>query len=174
MNLLEIDSLSKTYRGGTRPAVHGASFASAPGEIISLVGESGSGKTTLLRLIAGLESPDHGTITLADRIISAPGRGIQPEKRGIGMVFQHHALFPHLTVEGNISYGIRKLPRAQRAETVSSLLELVGLPGFGGRYPHQLSGGERQRVALARALAPRPELLLLDEPFASLDAGLRV
>lgn len=173
MNLLEIHNLSKTYRGGNRPAVHGASFASAPGEIISLVGESGSGKTTLLRLIAGLESPDEGTITLADRVISAPGRGIQPEKRGIGMVFQHHALFPHLTVEKNISYGIRKLPRAERAETVRSLLELVGLPGFGGRYPHQLSGGERQRVALARALAPKPELLLLDEPFASLDAGLR-
>jgi iron(III) transport system ATP-binding protein len=173
MNLLEIQSLSKTYRGGNRPAVHDASFASSPGEIISLVGESGSGKTTLLRLIAGLESPDEGTITLGDRIISAPGRGIQPEKRGIGMVFQHHALFPHLTVEKNISYGIRKLPRAERVETVRSLLELVGLPGFGRRYPHQLSGGERQRVALARALAPKPQLLLLDEPFASLDAGLR-
>lgn len=173
MNHLEINALSKTYRGAKRPAVDSATFASGKGEIIALVGESGSGKTTLLRLISGLESPEKGSITLDGTVIASPGRGLPPEKRGIGMVFQHHALFPHLTVEKNISFGIRRLPRVERVKTVSSLLELVGLPGFGDRYPHQLSGGERQRVALARALAPRPKLLLLDEPFASLDAGLR-
>ncbi len=171
--ILEVDHISKTYRGGNRPAVHSSNFSVEEGELLSLVGESGSGKTTLLRLLAGLEIPDEGTITLDGTIISAPGLVVPPEKRDIGMVFQHHALFPHLTVGRNIAFGIRHLPRAERRELTMALLELVGLPGFEKRFPHQLSGGERQRVALARALAPKPKLLLLDEPFSSLDARLR-
>ncbi|MFT4177711.1 MAG: ABC transporter ATP-binding protein [Luteolibacter sp.] len=173
MSLLQVDQLSKTYRGNQRPAVHHATFTVADGTLLALVGESGSGKTTLLRILAGLETPDHGTVTLAGNLLSAPGLIVPPERRGIGMVFQHHALFPHLTVEKNIAFGIRYLSRTERSETISNLLDLIGLPGFAKRYPHQLSGGERQRVALARALAPRPQLLLLDEPFSSLDARLR-
>lgn len=173
MNLLNVEQLSKTYRGGDRHAVRDAAFSVSPGELLSLVGESGSGKTTLLRLLAGLESPDQGSITLDGNVISAPGRVIPPERRGIGMVFQHHALFPHLNVARNIAFGIRKIPKAERLGIIRSLLDLVGLPGFEKRFPHQLSGGERQRVALARALAPKPKLLLLDEPFSSLDAKLR-
>lgn len=171
--IIEINQISKTYRGNNRPAVRQANITVDDGELVALVGESGSGKTTLLRLLAGLESPDSGTILLDGTVISAPGRIIPPEKRGIGMVFQHHALFPHLTLEGNITFGIRHLKRAQRREISTTLLDLVGLPGFGKRFPHQLSGGERQRIALARALAPSPRLLLLDEPFSSLDARLR-
>jgi len=174
MNHLEIEQLTKTYRGASQAAVQGAAFSLTKGELLTIVGESGSGKTTLLRLLAGLESPDEGTITLDGTVISAPGRLLAPERRGIGMVFQHHALFPHLTVERNIAFGIRKLPRGERREIIGGLLDLVGLPGFGKRFPHQLSGGERQRIALARALAPRPKLLLLDEPFSSLDPRLRV
>ncbi|MCW1887557.1 ABC transporter ATP-binding protein [Luteolibacter flavescens] len=173
MNLLQANTISKRYRGNSRAAVDAASFGVAEGEILALVGESGSGKTTLLRILAGLETPDSGDIQLDERVISAPGTILPPERRGIGMVFQHHALFPHLTVERNIAFGIRRLPRKDRAERIASLLDLIGLPDFARRYPHELSGGERQRIALARALAPRPRLLLLDEPFSSLDARLR-
>lgn len=173
MNLLHAQGITKKYRGNARAAVDDATFGVAEGEILALVGESGSGKTTLLRILAGLESPDEGEIKLDGHAISAPGKVLPPEQRGIGMVFQHHALFPHLTVEKNIAFGIRHLPRQERAARIETLLELIGLPGFGKRYPHELSGGERQRIALARALAPQPRLLLLDEPFSSLDARLR-
>jgi iron(III) transport system ATP-binding protein len=173
MSLLEVNALSKTYRGNATPAVAAASFGVSEGSLLALVGESGSGKTTLLRMLAGLEQPDQGTISLDGQMLFESGRSVAPEKRGIGMVFQHHALFPHLTVGKNIAFGLKKLPRPQRRERIDSLLELIDLPGFEERYPHELSGGERQRVALARALAPRPRLLLLDEPFSSLDARLR-
>ena len=171
--LLEVRNLSKTHRGGETPAVAEVSFGLGEGMILALVGESGSGKTTLLRLIAGMETPDEGTIALDGRVLSTPRRVVQPEHRGIGLVFQHHALFPHLTVGRNIAFGITGLPRAERQSVIASLLELTRLRGMEKRYPHELSGGERQRVALARALAPAPRLLLLDEPFSSLDARLR-
>lgn len=143
----------------------------AQGEFLALLGPSGCGKTTLLRIIAGLERPDSGTIRLAGRDITS----IEPAQRRIGMVFQDYALFPHLTVAGNIEYGlkVKKMAAAERTHRVSELLELFELTHLGNRAIDQLSGGERQRVALARALAPQPLILLLDEPFAALDYGLR-
>jgi iron(III) transport system ATP-binding protein len=165
--------LSKHYRREEQAAVDDVSFDLPEGRLLALVGESGSGKSTLLRLIAGLEKPDAGEILLDDRVLSSPRILVPPERRDIGLVFQNHALFPHLTVEKNIAFGLRKLPRAERQAVIAPLLELVGLTRMGGRYPHELSGGERQRVALARALAPNPRVLLLDEPFSSLDARLR-
>ncbi len=173
MKRLEVENLTKRYRRDGEPAVDGASFSLADGKLLALVGESGSGKTTLLRMLAGLETPDTGEIRLDGRVISSPGSVLAPERRGIGLVFQNHALFPHLTVEGNITFGLRHLRRGERAEVVPTVLDLVGLGGYRKRYPHELSGGERQRIALARALAPNPRLLLLDEPFSSLDARLR-
>ncbi len=173
MSLLLVSQLSKTYPGQTRPAVNGVSFAVEPGELVALAGESGSGKSTLLRLLAGLETPEAGTIALHGTLVSTPAAVEAPERRGIGLVFQHHALFPHLTVAQNIAFGLNKRPRAERRQLIGAMLELVNLPGYEPRYPHELSGGERQRIALARSLAPAPRLLLLDEPFSSLDARLR-
>ena len=141
------------------------------GKILALLGPSGCGKTTLLRLIAGFEQPDAGQIAVGGRIVSSPGSSLPPEKRRIGMVFQEGALFPHLTVEQNIGYGLPK--DVDRSWRIGEALELVGLLELGRRLPHELSGGQQQRVALARALAPRPDVLLLDEPFSNLDARLR-
>ena len=149
----------------------GLDLAVEPGKIVALLGPSGCGKTTLLRLIAGFEQPDAGRIAVGERIVSSPGSSLPPEKRRIGMVFQEGALFPHLTVEQNIGYGLPK--EADRSWRISEALELVGLLELGRRMPHELSGGQQQRVALARALAPRPDILLLDEPFSNLDAKLR-
>lgn len=173
MKRLEVIHLSKRYRKGDEPAVNDASFDLDDGKLLALVGESGSGKTTLLRMLAGLETPDAGEIRLDGATLSSPQGVVPPERRGIGLVFQSHALFPHLTVEGNIGFGVKHLDRTERAKVVPGMLDLVGLSGYQNRYPHELSGGERQRVALARALAPNPRLLLLDEPFSSLDARLR-
>jgi iron(III) transport system ATP-binding protein len=170
---LQVQNLTKSYPSGREPAVRDVSFELPEGKLLSLVGESGSGKTTLLRLLAGLEKPDQGAILLDGQVLSSPSTVVPPEQRGIGLVFQHHALFPHLTVEKNIAFGLRHRSRDERIETTRQLLALVGLIGFENRYPHELSGGERQRIALARALAPEPKLLLLDEPFSSLDARLR-
>jgi iron(III) transport system ATP-binding protein len=152
--------------GATR-AVDGADLRVGRGELVALLGPSGSGKTTLLRVIAGFEHPDAGGVEIGGRPVSGNGTWVEPEARRIGMVFQQGALFPHLTVEGNVGFG------ASRPERARECLELVGLGGRARSYPHELSGGERQRVALARALAPDPEVVLLDEPFAALDAGLR-
>jgi iron(III) transport system ATP-binding protein len=143
------------------------------GSLTALLGPSGCGKTTLLRLIAGFDDPDTGTISVGDRLVAAPGRSLAARRRGIGFVPQEGGLFPHLTVAGNVAFG---LPRRQRRDTgrIRELLTLVGLDAdLAGRSPHELSGGQQQRVALARALAPEPSLVLLDEPFSSLDAGLR-
>jgi len=134
-----------------------------------LFGPSGCGKTTLLRCLAGLETPDHGSIRAADATWFGPGPFVSPSRRGIGYVFQDSVLFPHLTVAGNIAYGLLGRPREERQRRVAELVELMGLRGLEGRRSRELSGGQRQRVALARALAPRPRLVLLDEPFASLD-----
>lgn len=173
MNLLEVKAVTKNYRRGDIPAVKGVSFDLSEGKILALVGESGSGKTTLLRMLAGLESVDSGEVRLDGEVIATAGGGVPPEKRGIGMVFQHHALFPHLNVEKNVLFGVRKLPKSEKENILVEMIDLVGLSGFEKRFPHELSGGERQRVALARALAPNPRLLLMDEPFSSLDARLR-
>lgn len=144
-----------------------------PGEILCLLGPSGCGKTTLLRLASGLEPLQAGRITLGGQLIAEPGRETPPEGRGVGFVFQDYALFPHLTVEENVAFGLRFIPRGQRKWRIMDALARVGLEGFAAAWPHMLSGGQQQRVALARALAPRPAVLLLDEAFASLDARLR-
>jgi iron(III) transport system ATP-binding protein len=162
-----IDAAGITKRFGGTLAVDDAGVTVMPGQLTALLGPSGSGKTTLLRVIAGFEVPDEGTVQIGGRTVVGPGVWVEPEQRRIGMVFQDGALFPHLTVARNVAFGG---PRPGRAE---ECLALVGLAARGGSYPHELSGGERQRVALARALAMDPEVVLLDEPFAALDATLR-
>jgi iron(III) transport system ATP-binding protein len=137
---------------------------------MALLGPSGCGKTTVLRLIAGFERPDGGRIAIGQRLVSGPDEFVPPESRQVGMVFQHYALFPHMSVADNIAYGLRE---KQRRGQIGELLEMAGLSGLESRMPHELSGGQQQRVALARALAPRPAVLLLDEPFSNLDADLR-
>ena len=157
-------------RFGAVRAVDDAQLCVERGEFVALLGPSGCGKTTLLRLIAGFEAPDAGTIELDRKLVSGAGIWVPPERRAVGMVFQDYALFPHLTVADNVGFG---LPRRARAARVPGLLAVVDLCGLGGRYPHELSGGQQQRVALARALAPRPELVLLDEPWSNIDPHLR-
>ena len=158
---------------GSVVAVDGIDLELVDGGITSLVGPSGCGKTTTLRLIAGFEEPDAGEISLHGDVVAGPRRSVPPERRRVGVVFQHLALFPHLDVAGNIAYGLRGLDRKAKAARVGELLDLVGLPGMEGRQPHALSGGQAQRVAVARALAAEPAVVLLDEPFSSLDVGLR-
>jgi iron(III) transport system ATP-binding protein len=143
------------------------------GEMGVLIGPSGCGKTTLLRAVAGLERASAGDIRLAQSVVSSAKVHVAPEARRIGMVFQDYALFPHLSVQDNVSFGLNKLPRVERETRVREVLSLVGLSTSAQRYPHELSGGQQQRVALARALAPKPQLLLLDEPFSNLDVELR-
>ena len=152
-------------------AVNGAGLAVRQGEVLALLGPSGCGKTTLLRLIAGFEAPDAGEIELDGRALSGPNSFLAPEKRRVAMVFQDFALFPHLGVAANISFGLPK--GADKARRVAELLDLVGMPGLEKRMPHELSGGQQQRVALARALASEPKLILLDEPFSNLDPSIR-
>ncbi|MDR7521460.1 MAG: ABC transporter ATP-binding protein [Armatimonadota bacterium] len=154
------------------PAVDQLSLEVDEGEILALLGPSGSGKTTVLRLVAGFERPDAGQIWIAGRQV-AGGEWIPPEARGVGMVFQDYALFPHLTVAENVAFGLHCLLQMERAPRTEEVLRLVGMEAFAARYPHELSGGQQQRVALARALAPRPFAVLLDEPFSNLDADLR-
>ncbi len=169
--LLAVRDLQLGYNGSS--IVSGLSFSLAAGQIACLLGASGSGKTTILRAIAGFEPIQHGEIVLANECISSPTLHRPAHQRRIGMVFQDHALFPHLTAAENIGFGLRALARAERSNVVAEMLTLVGLAEFANRYPHELSGGQQQRVALARALAPQPQLLLLDEPFANLDVELR-
>jgi iron(III) transport system ATP-binding protein len=173
MTALQIESLVKHFSADVA-ALSGISFVVAQGEILALVGPSGCGKTTTLRLIAGLERPTSGSILLNGQLVAGNGHFTPPEQRGIGLVFQEHALFPHLSVADNVAFGLRGLSASEARTRVHEMLTLVGLDGYASRYPHELSGGERQRVALARALAPRPVLLLMDEPFSSLDADLRL
>jgi iron(III) transport system ATP-binding protein len=169
--LLEVRRVGHAY--DQRPVLEELSFELAPGSIGCLLGPSGCGKTTVLRCIAGFEPVSRGEIVLHGETMSRPGRTVPAERRRIGMVFQDYALFPHLTVARNISFGLRKATRAERQARVSELLDIVGLHQVAERYPHELSGGQQQRVALARALAPRPALMLLDEPFSNLDVEMR-
>ena len=170
---LTLSELQISYPGRHAAAVQGVSFGLRVGDIGVLIGPSGCGKTTLLRAVAGLEPLSGGSISLAGQVVSSPHRALAPEARQIGMVFQDYALFPHLDVQGNVGFGINHLPRAERASRVDEMLTLVGLAGQQSRFAHELSGGQQQRVALARALAPKPRLLLLDEPFSNLDVDLR-
>ena len=157
-------------RFGAVQAVDDAQLCVERGEFVALLGPSGCGKTTLLRLIAGFEEPEAGTVEVAGTPVAGNGTWVAPERRKVGMVFQDYALFPHLTAAENVGFG---LPRKERKTRVPAVLALVDLSGIGGRYPHELSGGQQQRVALARALAPRPELVLLDEPWSNIDPHLR-
>ena len=170
---LEVSQLKVQYAGRTRPAVDGVSFGLRSGDIGVLIGPSGCGKTTLLRAVAGLEAVAAGSIKLSGQVVSSAAVNLAPESRRIGMVFQDYALFPHLDVRHNVGFGIHHLPKSERRDRVAEVLALVGLTGSEKRYPHELSGGQQQRVALARALAPKPQLLLLDEPFSNLDVDLR-
>lgn len=171
MAQLELNDIVQRY--GKHTIVNGVDFRLEAGQIACLLGPSGCGKTTLLRCIAGFEDIAGGQIKLRGETVSQAGERIAPEKRRIGMVFQDYALFPHLTVEQNVAFGLGKKPQEDTHLRVRQLLATVGLSGQGHKYPHELSGGQQQRIALARALAPRPELILLDEPFSNLDVGLR-
>jgi iron(III) transport system ATP-binding protein len=171
MSHVRVRGLSKSF--GPIEAVRELNLEIERGELMAVLGPSGCGKTTLLRVIAGFEQPDAGCVVVSDEVVAGPGRTIPPEKRRVGMVFQDYALFPHLSVEGNVAFGLSNRPREERDALTRRTLELVGLQHKARTNVHELSGGERQRVALARALAPEPELVLLDEPFSSLDASLR-
>ncbi|WP_434922542.1 ABC transporter ATP-binding protein [Glutamicibacter sp. PAEs-4] len=168
---LELREVHRRY--GKVAAATGLQLSVQPGELVTIIGPSGCGKSTMLRLIAGLERPDAGEITIAGKVAADRRRFQQPEHRQVGLVFQDHALFPNLTVAGNIAFGLQKLPAGRRRARVAEVLQLVRLSHLAERYPHELSGGEQQRVALARALAPSPAVVLLDEPFSSLDETLR-
>jgi iron(III) transport system ATP-binding protein len=171
MSHVRVRGLSKSF--GEIEAIRELNLEIERGELMAVLGPSGCGKTTLLRVIAGFEQPDAGCVVVSDEVVAGPGRIIPPEKRRVGMVFQDYALFPHLSVEGNVAFGLTNRPREERDALTRRTLELVGLQHKVRCNIHELSGGERQRVALARALAPEPELVLLDEPFSSLDATLR-
>ena len=170
---LSCERVSKSFQTelGLHHAVHNFNLTVSAGEFVTLLGPSGCGKTTTLRLIAGLERPDRGKISIGTAIVCDDHTFLSPERRSVGMVFQEYALFPHLTAAANVAFGVKK--QEDSDGRVADLLEMVGLASFADRYPHELSGGQQQRVALARALAPAPGLLLLDEPFSNLDTGLR-
>ncbi|MEN9221595.1 MAG: ABC transporter ATP-binding protein [Thermostichus sp. BF3_bins_97] len=198
-SILQLDGLSKWFPGQRQPVLREVAFRLPQGDLLGIVGPSGCGKTTLLRTIAGFEQPDSGQIVLGERVVAGAGQWIPPEQRGVGLVFQDFALFPHLDVLANVMFGLRPtkvnglrptkvnglrpVNRSQLAELQSTsqeaseraheVLKLVGLEAFAQRYPHELSGGQQQRVALARALAPKPSLILLDEPLSNLDVQVR-
>jgi iron(III) transport system ATP-binding protein len=170
---LKVSQVDVRYAGQSRSAVQGVSLQLQAGQIGVLIGPSGCGKTSLLRAVAGLEDLHAGQVELSSRVVSRQGFTEAPEKRRMGMVFQDYALFPHLTVAENIAFGLQNLQKSSQTQRIQEVLDLVGLTEVKSRYPHELSGGQQQRVALARALAPKPELLLLDEPFSNLDVDLR-
>ncbi len=169
---LGVDIAGARKAFGPVTALDGADLSVEVGTLTAVLGPSGCGKTTLLRAVAGFERLDEGTVSVGGRVVAGPGVHVPPERRRVGIVPQEQALFPHLTVAANVGFGLPRGPT--RAARVDAMLELAGLPGLGGRMPHELSGGQQQRVALARALAPAPSVVLLDEPFANLDAALRV
>ncbi len=169
--VVELKGVAKWY--DDVPVVDDVSFSLGEGEVLALLGPSGCGKTTVLRLIAGFEAPDRGAIRLRGSDVDAGSVHVPPERRRVGMLFQEYALFPHLTVEQNVGFGLDRLPPEERRLKLRRAVELVRLEGLESRYPHELSGGQQQRVALARTLAPQPVVVLLDEPFSNVDAGLR-
>jgi iron(III) transport system ATP-binding protein len=171
-SILRLAAVRVAYSGGAS-VLDALSLELLLGEIGCVVGASGCGKTTLLRAIAGFLPVAAGSIEIGNDLVASAQRNVPPEKRGVGLVFQDYALFPHLRIEDNVAFGLRSLDPAQRAKRARVMLELVGLAAHARRYPHELSGGQQQRVALARALAPAPRLLLMDEPFSNLDVDLR-
>ncbi|WP_078378475.1 ABC transporter ATP-binding protein [Sutcliffiella halmapala] len=173
MSYVVVDQLTFRFAGGQPAVIDKLSFTISRGEIIGVLGESGSGKSTLLRLIAGLEMPETGSIAINGSILVDDRTFIEPEKRGVGMVFQDYALFPNMTIADNIVFGLHKYKKSVRRIRLEQMLDLVQMSEYVKRYPHELSGGQQQRVALARALAPEPSVLLMDEPFSSLDAHLK-
>ncbi|WP_420405041.1 ABC transporter ATP-binding protein [Nisaea sp.] len=162
-----------THRFDRVPVVDDLTLEIGAGEVVCLLGPSGCGKTTALRLAAGLEQLQTGRVLMGEREVAVPGSQIPPERRGIGLVFQDYALFPHLSVADNVSFGLSELPKARRREKALTELRRVGMEGAAEKFPHELSGGQQQRVALARALAPNPRIILLDEPYSGLDTALR-
>lgn len=173
MNFFELTNVSFSYDNGKKSVLENFTMQMQKGEVVGVLGQSGCGKSTLLRIIAGLEIPASGRIAAGGRVLVDDQQFIQPEQRGIGMVFQDYALFPHLTVGQNILFGLHRLSRKDRFKRLDEMLELIQLNDFVKRYPHELSGGQQQRVAFARALAPSPLMLLMDEPFSSLDSHLK-
>lgn len=169
---LKMDHIYFSYNHGKTKVLSDFSMSVEKGVIVSIVGNSGSGKSTLLRIVSGLEERAQGTIQLQDEILQDDNTFVNPENRNLGFVFQDYALYPFLTVAQNIEFGIKKMPTPQRKKRISEMLALVKIVELSNRYPHELSGGQMQRVALARALAPKPRLLLMDEPFSNLDASL--
>ncbi|MDG5787949.1 ABC transporter ATP-binding protein [Evansella sp. AB-P1] len=173
MSFIQLSNLTKYFSGTANPAVRSLNLSINKGEIITLLGPSGCGKTTTLRMIAGFEHPSEGSILIDGKEVFSKTHSLPPEKRGIGMVFQDYALFPHMTIEKNVMFGLNKWSTREKKKRAKEVLELVGLEEYGKRYPTELSGGQQQRIALARALAPKPNVVLMDEPFSNLDAGLR-
>ncbi|HKJ85144.1 MAG TPA: ABC transporter ATP-binding protein [Spirochaetia bacterium] len=171
--MIEIDGLAFRYPGAHESALEHIGLTVPEGSVTVVAGESGSGKTTLLRLIAGFQVPSAGTIRIAGVPMSEAGRVVVPEERHVGVVFQDFALFPHLTVERNVEFGITRLSREARRRRVAECIDLLGITGLAARYPHELSGGQAQRVAIARALAPSPRIIVMDEPFNNLNVALR-
>ena len=172
-SVIQLEGVSKSYRPGPVQALDEVSLEVHGGEILTVLGPSGCGKTTTLRLIGGFEVPDQGRIFIGGRKVAGPGCWVPPERRGVGMVFQDYALFPHLTVGENVTFGLDQLSRADRLARAREVLKILDLRACYDRYPHELSGGQQQRVSLARALAPEPVVVLMDEPFSNLDAHLR-
>lgn len=170
---IEIEGLCFRYPKAPKAVIEDFSLTIEQGEVICILGESGGGKSTVLRLVAGLEVPSKGRIRINDITIVDESVFVQPEKRGVGMVFQDYALFPHMTVAENIRFGLSKMSNKEKDYRITQMLDLVSLGDYKKRYPYELSGGQQQRVAIARTLAPKPSLLLLDEPFSNLDAHLR-
>lgn len=170
---VEIKNISFRYKNSKEDTIKDFSVKINKGDIVSILGESGSGKSTVLRILSGLESPDNGIIKIDGETIVDDKTFILPEKRGVGMVFQDYALFPHMTVAENVKFGLNKMDRKERNKRLKEVLTLVNLEDYRDRYPYELSGGQQQRVALARALAPKPSIMLLDEPFSNLDANLQ-
>lgn len=170
---VEVKDLSFKYKNSKKETIKNFNIKIKKGEIVGILGESGSGKSTILRLIAGLEENIKGTIIIDGKTILDRDTFLPPEKRRLGMVFQDYALFPHMTVEENIKFGLKKMKREEKNNRVQEMLRLIDLQGFEKRYPYELSGGQQQRVAIGRAVAPKPSILLLDEPFSNLDANLQ-
>jgi iron(III) transport system ATP-binding protein len=169
---LDVENISASY-DGIKPVVDNVCFSLEEGELGCLLGPSGCGKTTILRAISGFQKIRAGQISLQGRVISGPQTNLNPEQRNVGMVFQDHALFPHLNIAQNVGFGLHMHKPVERSKRTIDMLELVGMAEYHNSYPHELSGGQSQRVALARAIAPQPQLLLMDEPFSNLDAELR-
>ncbi len=171
--MLKINKLHFKYKNSKIDNIENFNIKINKGEIVGILGESGSGKSTMLRIIAGLEKAYKGSISMSDNIVYDENKFVEPEKRGIGMVFQDYALFPHMTIAKNIMFGLKKMNKSDKEKRMMDMLGLVNLEAHKDKYPHELSGGQQQRVAIARALAPNPSILLLDEPFSNLDANLQ-